>query len=177
MEKQHQTRIISHVLVITTIISLAVASFALCIICEFKKSKKEELRLDGKLCHLPQSRAFGYGIAALMCSLIAQVIGTGFFVFCRRSCDFISSSKTSFASILLCFSWTSFFIAAILMGTATSMSRKQTYGEGWVDGKCYLVKNGVFVGSGMLALIAMISTLLSCYLVLNMSRAVHAQGK
>lgn len=39
MEKQHQTKIISHGLVITIIISLAIASFALYIICESKKSK------------------------------------------------------------------------------------------------------------------------------------------
>nr|KAJ0201281.1 hypothetical protein LSAT_V11C600305460 [Lactuca sativa] len=102
MEKQHQTRIISHVLIIIIIIFLSFASFALCIICEFKKSK--EIRVDGKLCYLPQSRAFAYGIAALICSFIAQVIGTGFFILCRRSADF-KSSKSSFASIILCLSW------------------------------------------------------------------------
>ncbi|KAL7595959.1 hypothetical protein Lser_V15G28034 [Lactuca serriola] len=176
MEKQHQTRIISHVLIITIIIFLSFASFALCIICEFKKSKKEEIRVDGKLCYLPQSRAFVYGIAALICSFIAQVIGTGFFIFCRRSADF-KSSKSSFASIILCLSWTSFFMVFILMGIASSMSRKQIYGEGWVDGKCYLVKKGVYVASGILFLIAIISTIFSCFLILNMHRPVHAQVK
>nr|KAJ0199836.1 hypothetical protein LSAT_V11C600305470 [Lactuca sativa] len=71
---------------------------------------------------------------------------------------------------------TSFFMAFILMGIASSMSRKQIYGEGWVDGKCYLVKNGVYVASGILFLIAIISTIFSCFLILNMHRPVHAQG-
>ncbi|KAI7751836.1 hypothetical protein M8C21_022788 [Ambrosia artemisiifolia] len=176
MEKQHITKTIYHLLVTTIIISLAIASFALCIICELKKSKKKELRIDGELCYLPQSQAFGYGIAALLCSSIAQIMGTGLFISCRRSIDY-KSSKTSFASILLLLSWASFFIMMILTGTATSMNRRQAVGEGWVDGVCYLVKNGVYIGSGTLVLIAMSSTLLSCYLMINKSRAVHAQVK
>nr|XP_043613776.1 protein MODIFYING WALL LIGNIN-2-like [Erigeron canadensis] len=178
MEKQYQTKIISHVLVIATIISLSLASFALCIICEIKKSKKKELRVDGELCYLPQSHAYGYGIAALICSSIAQIIGTIFFIFVKRSSD-LKSTKTSFASILVFFSWTSFLIATILDGAATSMSREQAYGEGWKDdGTCYLVKNGVFVGSGVLVIVAISLILLSYYnLTLNKNRGVHVQLK
>ncbi|KAL8216465.1 hypothetical protein R6Q57_023302 [Mikania cordata] len=176
MEKQHKTKTFFHLLVTTTIISLAFASFALCIICELKKSKKKELRVDDELCYLPQSQAFGYGIAALMCSLVAQMIGTGLFVSCRRSRD-CKSLMTSFASILLLLSWTSFMIMVMLTGTATSMNRRQDFGEGWLDGACYLVKNGVYSGSGSLVLIATGSTLLSCYLMVNKNRAIHAQVK
>ncbi|KAI3687261.1 hypothetical protein L1987_80955 [Smallanthus sonchifolius] len=176
MEKQHKTITIYHLLVTTIIISLAIASFALCIMCELNKSKKKELRVDGELCSLPQSRAFGYGIAALMCSSVAQITGTMLFIVCRCSSDF-KSLKTSFASILLLLSWASFIIMMILTGTATSMNRRQEVGEGWVDGECYLVKNGVYVGSGTLVLIATSSTLLSCYLMISKSRAMHAQAK
>ncbi|XP_024986795.1 uncharacterized protein LOC112521991 [Cynara cardunculus var. scolymus] len=178
MEKPYKTIIISHhVLLITIIIiSFSIASFAFCIISEFTKSKKTEIRVDGELCYLARSKAFGYGIAALICSVMAQIVGTGFFVLCRRSTD-SKSSNTCFATILLSLSWMSFFIVTILVGTATTMNQRQVYGEGWVDGKCYLVKNGVYVGSGILVLIATSSTLLSCYLELNKSRAVHAQMK
>ncbi|XP_076959330.1 protein MODIFYING WALL LIGNIN-1-like [Bidens hawaiensis] len=177
MEKQHKTKTkILHLLATTFIISLSVASFVLCIMCELKKSKKKELRVDGELCYLPQSQAFGYGITASVCSSIAQILGTGFFISCRRSIDF-KSSRTSVACILLLLSWASFFIMMILTGTATSMNRRQAVGEGWVDGVCYLVKNSVYVGSGILVLTAMTSTLASCYLMINKSRAVHAQVK
>ncbi|MFS8002724.1 putative modifying wall lignin-1/2 [Helianthus anomalus] len=207
MEKQHKSKAIYHLFGTTIFISLAIASFAFCVICELKKSKvcsyqscmlhthmlilrafnlgvrgyftilqKKELRIDGELCYLPQSQAFGYGIAALMCSSVAQIAGTGLFIYCRRSTDF-KSSKTSFASILLLLSWASFSIMIISTGTATSMNLRQAVGEGWVDGVCYLVKNGVYIGSGALVLIAMSSTLMSCYLMINKSRAVHAQVK
>lgn len=47
----------------------------------------------------------------------------------------------------------------ILISAATSMSRSQAFGEGWLDGECYLVKDGVYVGSAILALVALASTL------------------
>ncbi|KAM5551360.1 hypothetical protein ABKV19_026272 [Rosa sericea] len=31
-------------------------------------------------------------------------------------------------------------VAVTLISTPTSMSRKQSYGEGWLDGECYWVK-------------------------------------
>ena len=40
----------------------------------------------------------------------------------------------------------SFGIAVILLIVATSMSRRQAYGEGWLNGECYLVKGGIYVG-------------------------------
>lgn len=53
----------------------------------------------------------------------------------------------------------SFVIAVTLISTATSMSRKQSYGEGWLDGECYLVKQGIYIGSGILVLVTVGSTL------------------
>lgn len=34
------------------------------------------------------------------------------------------------------------------------MSRAQPYGEGWLDGECYLVRDGVYLSSGVLSLLA-----------------------
>lgn len=45
----------------------------------------------------------------------------------------------------------SFGLAAILLGTASGMSNRQAYGRGWLDGDCYLVKDGVYIGSAILA--------------------------
>lgn len=35
------------------------------------------------------------------------------------------------------------------------MSRAQTYGEGWLEGDCYLVKDGIFAASGCLAILGL----------------------
>lgn len=40
-----------------------------------------------------------------------------------------------------------------MISLATSMSRVQRYGEGWVDGECYIVRDGVYIGSGVLSLV------------------------
>lgn len=53
----------------------------------------------------------------------------------------------------------SFVMAVTLISTATSMSRKQSYGKGWLDGECYLVKQGIYIGSGILVLMSVGSTL------------------
>lgn len=37
------------------------------------------------------------------------------------------------------------------------MSRKQPYGEGWLNGECYIVKGGTYVGSAMLIIVALAS--------------------
>lgn len=50
-------------------------------------------------------------------------------------------------------------MAVTLLSAATSMSRDQPYGQGWLDGQCYLVKQGIYIGSGILVLIAIGSTL------------------
>lgn len=33
------------------------------------------------------------------------------------------------------------------------MSLKQAYGHGWLNGECYLVKDGVYIGSAFLVLL------------------------
>ncbi|PON82065.1 hypothetical protein TorRG33x02_221820 [Trema orientale] len=135
--------------------SLGLFSVASCVAAELKRAKIKDLKLDGRLCYLPESRAFGLGIAALICLCIAQIVGNLVF---WRSRDKTSSckAKTPMISTLLLFiSWISFGVAAILLGSATSMSRRQPYGKGWLDGECYLVKDGVFIGSAILVLLAL----------------------
>ena len=46
----------------------------------------------------------------------------------------------------------SFGFAIMLLIAATSMSRKQPYGIGWLNGECYLVKGGTFAGTSILVL-------------------------
>lgn len=71
-------------------------------------------------------------------------------------------------------------MAVILISAATSMSRSQAFGEGWLDGECYLVKDGVYVGSAVLALLALGSTLGSGVIAMRRRKAeenkrIHAQ--
>ncbi|PIN26289.1 hypothetical protein CDL12_00967 [Handroanthus impetiginosus] len=172
----------SLVLFYSIIAASSLVSFALCIAAEFKKSKKNDLRLDGKLCYLPRSAAFELGIAALICLSIAQVIGSLYICRKFRSKEGTGCKvrKPAVSCSLLIFSWISFGIAVILIGAATSMSRSQPLGEGWLDGECYLVKDGVYVGSAMLALLALGSTLGSDIITIapkkaEENRKVHAQ--
>ncbi|PIN12554.1 hypothetical protein CDL12_14833 [Handroanthus impetiginosus] len=156
MERPNQY---SFILFFSTIIADGLVYFTLCLAAEFKKSKKNDLRLDGKFCYLPRSSAFELGIAALILLSTTQVIANLFIcrnLHCRRACKVI---KPSLSCSFLVFSWISFGLAVILISAATSMSQAQPIGEGWLDGDCYLVKNGVFVGSALLGLLALGSTL------------------
>lgn len=54
---------------------------------------------------------------------------------------------------LVMFSRVSFGIVVILLIAATSMSRKQLYGKGWLNGECYIVKGGTYSGSAILILV------------------------
>ena len=74
----------------------------------------------------------------------------------------------------------SFAVAAVLIGGATSMGRSQPYGEGWLDGECYLVKDGVYVSSALLGLVALSLILGSAAIKMSQRQAeedrkVHAQ--
>lgn len=74
----------------------------------------------------------------------------------------------------------SFGVAVILISAATSMSRSQQLGQGWLDGQCYLVKDGVYLGSAMLVLTALGSTLGSATIVVRQrqaeeNRKIHTQ--
>ncbi|KAJ8448349.1 hypothetical protein Cgig2_021977 [Carnegiea gigantea] len=138
--------------------TIGLVASAFCVVAEFKKSKEGDLKLDGKLCYLPASKAYGFGVSALICSSTAMIVGN-LIVFLgldsgeRRSWCF--PKKPSISTALLVLSWLSFIIAVILMGTGTSMSRRQRYGKGWLDGECYLVKDGIFSGAAMLILLSL----------------------
>lgn len=178
-------------LILTFVIVIAFLSFALCIAAELKKSKKKDVRLDGRLCYIPKSDAYGLGIAALVCLFAAQIMSNFFickkFWFGRdRSCSstISRSCKPRFSAIsilLLSVSWISFVICAILVSAATSMSQSQGFGDGWLDGECYIVKDGVYIGSGILALFAVGTTLVSSITTSNNTQVdpvtpeIHAQ--
>ncbi|XP_031280113.1 protein MODIFYING WALL LIGNIN-1-like isoform X2 [Pistacia vera] len=180
MEKQHQY---SLVLTFITVISLGLATFVSCFIAESKKAQIKDMKVDGKLCYLPGSHAYRYGVVALVCLGIAHVIGNLQVCgnFCSREKRSSNKAKTpAVVTILMIFSWMCFGVAAILITTATSMSRRQAYGQGWLDRECYLVKEGVFIGSGGLALVSLGSTLVAAFLTRRKSyveqgRRIHAQ--
>lgn len=77
----------------------------------------------------------------------------------------------------------SFGIAVIMLISATSMSRKQPYGEGWLNGECYLVRGGTYIGSAILILVTLASSITGSLLstvkktttVDEGHRKVHAQ--
>lgn len=73
MEKPHhrKTPIICFIVIL-----LGVTAFACSLAAEFKKVKDKDMKVDGSMCHLPRSPAFGLGIAALVCLSVAQIIGT-----------------------------------------------------------------------------------------------------
>ncbi|XP_061363338.1 protein MODIFYING WALL LIGNIN-2-like [Gastrolobium bilobum] len=130
-------------------LSLGLISFILCIAAEIKRNKEEDLRWNGKLCSLPTSQAFGLGIAALVSFFFAQIIGNSILL---KNC-YSHSKITAIAKILFLISWLSFGFAVILLIAATSMSRRQPYSIGWLNGECYLVKEGTYAGSAILVLI------------------------
>ncbi|KAM1024028.1 hypothetical protein ACFX2I_037233 [Malus domestica] len=163
-------------LTLLVVASLGIVSFVSCIAAEIKRTKDDELKLLGRMCYLPESQAFGFGVAALICLLAAQIVGN--LIFCSYVCSRdekkkkmkgTSSTTTTTTSskakrpmvsmALLSISWMSFVIGGTLLSTATSMSREQPYGRGWLDGECYLVRQGIYIGSGILILIAIGCTL------------------
>ncbi|XP_022738934.1 uncharacterized protein LOC111291437 [Durio zibethinus] len=149
------------VLVFSVIASLGLVSFTSCLVAEAKRPKKADLKLDGKLCFLPASHGFGFGVAALICLSIAQIIGNVLVCanYWSRSGKARKAKKPILTAILLAFSWISFGVAIILISTVTSMSRRQPYGEGWLDGECYMVRGGVYISSGFLSLAAVLALL------------------
>uniref|UniRef100_A0A7C9DTX7 Uncharacterized protein n=1 Tax=Opuntia streptacantha TaxID=393608 RepID=A0A7C9DTX7_OPUST len=152
--------------------TIGLIASAFCIVAEFKKSKDGDLKLDGKLCYLPGSKAYGFGLSALICSSTAMIVGNlivflGFDSGARKSWCF--PKKPTISTALLALSWLSFIIAVILLGAGTSMSRRQRYGKGWLDGECYLVKDGIFGGAAMLILLSLACT--------SASAVTHSRNK
>lgn len=169
--------------VFSVIFSLGLVSFVSCIVAESKRAKVRDLRLDGKLCFLPETHAVVFGITALMCLSAAELIGS--LLFCANcfSRDKGKASKPIIPAILLVFSWISFGLAVILISLATSMSRVQRYGEGWVDGECYIVRDGVYIGSGVLSLVTVFILIGAAAMTITTQRnkgdqdqKVHAQN-
>ncbi|KAB5574553.1 hypothetical protein DKX38_001747 [Salix brachista] len=67
--------------------------------------QKEDLKLSNKLCELPQSHAFGFGIAALTWLVIAQVVGNVMICAHFRHRENSKAMKPKIATGLLVFSW------------------------------------------------------------------------
>lgn len=141
--------------ILSAVLVLGVVAFSCCVAAEFTKSKAtRDVKLDGSLCSLRRSSAFGLGITALICLSVAQIAGTSAAGAGFCSCK---SRKNRSASIaLLILSWLSFGFAAVMLGTSSSMNNHQAYGRGWLDGECYVVKDGVYIGSAILAVLTVI---------------------
>ncbi|XVF13781.1 hypothetical protein REPUB_Repub08aG0237100 [Reevesia pubescens] len=165
-------------LIFSVIASLGLVSFALCLVAEVKRPKKDDLKLDGKLCFLPASHAFGFGVAALICLSIAQIIGNVLvcanYYWSRGKQR--KTKKPIITAILLAFSWISFGVAVILISAATSMSRTQPYGygEGWLDGECYIIRGGVYIISGVSSLAAVLALLGAATMMITMNQVDQA---
>lgn len=151
--------------VLLMVLFLGSLSFSCCLAAEFKKAKAKEMKLDGNLCALRQSPALGLGITALVCLSIAQMLGTSLAAarICpkHRKSGLTAAGRTNhmLAIAFLLLSWVSFGLAAILLGAGSSMNTRQRYGKGWLDGKCYVVKDGVYIGAGVLVLATTLSVL------------------
>lgn len=155
------------------VVALTVVAILSCVAAEVKKTKVRQLKWDGKLCYLPGSDAFKYGVAALACLSAAQVVGyaavcAGFCARDRKGVERRKGKRLTITAALFLVSWTSFGVGAVVLGAATSMSREQPYGKGWLDGECYLVRDGMFVASAVLVVIASGSTL--CLAVMSMKK-------
>jgi len=64
-----------------------------------------------------------------------------------------------------------FGTAVILLIAATSMSKRQAYGEGWLNGECYLVKKGTYAGLSLLILVTVGSLIGSALLTMKTNKA------
>ncbi|XVE57278.1 hypothetical protein DITRI_Ditri04bG0078600 [Diplodiscus trichospermus] len=172
------------VLIFSVIASLGLVSFASCLVAEAKRPKKGDLKLDRKLCFLPASNAFEFGVASVICLSLAQIIGNvivcASYYWSRGKAT--KAEKPFLTTILLAFSWMSFGVAVMLISAATSMSTKQPYGDGWLDGECYIVRGGVYISSGVLSLAAVLALLGAAGMMIRMNQTdqgqkVYAQQK
>ncbi|XP_010434429.1 PREDICTED: uncharacterized protein LOC104718388 [Camelina sativa] len=144
----------------SVVFSLGLVTFITCFAAEFKRTKKEDIRWDKERnCYIPESQAFGLGSAAILCFCLAQIVGS-IAVFrnhrtrTKREDDY-KITDLSLPTVLLLLSWSNFVVVVLILSTAISMSRGQAYREGWLEGDCYLVKDGVFAASGCLAILGL----------------------
>ncbi|XP_060207863.1 protein MODIFYING WALL LIGNIN-1-like isoform X1 [Lycium barbarum] len=167
-------------ILISSITALGLVSISLCIAAEFKKTKKKDLRFDGELCYLPGSVDFEFGIGAIICLVMAQVIGNLLICKIFFSRDHQNSSskakkKPTINGFMCVLSWISFVMAIILIGTGSSMNKSQPLGEGWIDGECYIVKDGVYIISAILVFVTLSSTLGSLILKIKKKNQVETR--
>ncbi|XP_078442753.1 chitin synthase, putative (DUF1218) [Wolffia australiana] len=129
--------------------ALHLVAFSCCISAEFRKAQEKDLTVEGTLCSLPRKPAFGLGLAALVCLSLAQIFGTSLAVVWLR----LPKVTHRYPIVSLAVSWVSFGVASVLLGAGTSMNNEQKYGRGWLDGRCYLVRRGVYASAGLLAVL------------------------
>lgn len=140
------------------VVLLSATAFSCSLAAEFRKVKDKDMKLDGSLCSLPKSSAFELGVAAIAFLTVAQLVGTT----AAATTMCASNSKPGKSAVtrgrvaslaLLVLSWVCFALAVILLATAASMNNGQRYGRGWMDGDCYVAKNGVFGGAAALVVV------------------------
>ncbi|XP_006647754.1 protein MODIFYING WALL LIGNIN-1 [Oryza brachyantha] len=139
------------------VVLLSATAFSCSLAAEFRKVKEKDMKLDGSLCSLPKSSAFELGVAAIAFLSVAQLVGTT--AAATTMCAASKRSKSSTAKrraasvAILVLSWVSFALAVVLLATAASMNHGQRYGRGWMDGDCYVARNGVFGGAAALVVV------------------------
>ncbi|KAJ3707105.1 hypothetical protein LUZ61_010810 [Rhynchospora tenuis] len=157
MEKKKDDLLKSRLITCVTIVVFSTAAFSCGLTAEFNKVKVKDMKVDGSLCSLPRTPAFGLGIAAVVCMSMAQIVGTvvGGARLCMKNTKF-SIPKNWIALAYLVSSWMCYGLAAVMLGTGASMNGGQPYRKGWMDGDCYLVKNGIFGSAAAIAIFASI---------------------
>uniref|UniRef100_A0A0A9CRH1 Uncharacterized protein n=1 Tax=Arundo donax TaxID=35708 RepID=A0A0A9CRH1_ARUDO len=143
------------------VLLLSATAFSCSLAAEFQKVKEKDMKLDGSLCSLPRSSAFELGVAAIAFLFVAQLVGTTAAVTaCATKAKKSSTTRGRVAFVaLLVLSWVSFALAVILLATAASMNHGQRYGSGWMDGDCYVARDGVFGGAATLVVFTALITL------------------
>ncbi|TKW41125.1 hypothetical protein SEVIR_1G293100v4 [Setaria viridis] len=140
---------------------LSATAFSCSLAAEFRKVKEKDVKLDGSLCSLPRSSAFELGVAAIAFLFVAQLVGTTAAVTTAYAAKPKKSAagrgRATFVALLVLS--LSFAVAVVLLATAASMNHGQRYGRGWMDGDCYVARNGVFGGAAALVAVTALITL------------------
>ncbi|KAM0821662.1 hypothetical protein ACQ4PT_072030 [Festuca glaucescens] len=156
------------------VVLLSATAFSCSLAAEFRKVKDKDMKLDGSLCSLPKSSAFELGVAAIAFLTVAQLVGTT----AAATTMCATTSKPSKPAVtrgrvasvaLLVLSWVCFALAVVLLATAASMNSGQRYGWGWMDGDCYVARNGVFGGAAALVVV-------TALLILGLAFATEPAG-
>lgn len=105
MDKKRDDSLLSRLITCSIVVLFDTAAFSCSLTAEFNRVEMKDMKLDGTLCSLPRSPAFGLGIAALACMSVAQIIGTvggGVRLYSENKFDI---SKNRIALIYLVSSW------------------------------------------------------------------------